>query len=74
MKRFSFYSLRGRLIFVLLLAMIPVLVLILYTASEDRGRELAEAQDNAMHLVRIIAIQEDQLINTTRQFLIALSY
>ncbi|HBB15721.1 MAG: hypothetical protein A3J94_07135 [Syntrophus sp. RIFOXYC2_FULL_54_9] len=74
MNHFFFYSLRGRLIFVLLLAVIPALVLLLYTASEERSREIAEFEDNAVRLASIIAIQEDQLINTTRQLLIALSH
>ena len=74
MKHFSFYSLRGRLIFVLLLAMIPASALTLYTASEERRRELAEVQDSAMRLASIIAVQEDQLLSTTRQLLISLTH
>ena len=74
MKHISFYSLRGRLIFVLLLAMIPALALTLYTASEERRRELAEVQDSAMRLASIIAVQEDQLLSTTRQLLVAISH
>lgn len=74
MNRFYFYSLRTRLILVLLLAVIPALALTLYTASEERRREIVDARINAERLASIIAIQEDQLINTTRQFLIALSH
>jgi signal transduction histidine kinase len=74
MKHFSFYSIRGRLIFVLLLAVIPALVLTLYTASEERRHELAEVQDNAMHIASIIAVQEEQLLVATRQLLISLSH
>lgn len=74
MKLFSFYSLRIRLIVVFLLAVVPALGLTWYTASEERRRETAEAEDSAMHLASIIAIQEDQLLATTRQLLVALSY
>ncbi|MCL4475780.1 MAG: hypothetical protein M1508_06095 [Nitrospirae bacterium] len=74
MARFSLYSLRTRLIIVLLLVAIPALGLTLYTASEERGRDIAEVQDNAMRLANIIAVQEDQLVSTTRQLLISLSH
>ncbi len=74
MTRFSLNSLRTRLTLVVLLAVIPMLALTLYTASEERRREVAEVQDNTMRLAGIIAIQEEQLVITTRTLLISLSH
>lgn len=74
MTRFSLYSLRSRLILVVLLTVIPMIALTLYTASEERRRESVQVQMSVMPLASLIALQEDNLINTTRQLLIALAH
>jgi len=74
MKRINLYSFRTQLIIVLLLAVLPVLALTLYTASEVRERERAYIYVHTIHLTKLIAIQKDQLINTTRELLIAIAH
>jgi len=53
MLRFSFSSLRFRLLLLVLIATTPALSLILYSAWEDRQREKAKAQENALRLAQI---------------------
>ena len=73
MARF-FASLRVRLILLVLLAILPAVLLTLYTASEDRQREAMEAQSEALRLAQVISAQEEELITTTRQLLVGISH
>jgi signal transduction histidine kinase len=73
MGRFSFGTLRARLLLLALLATIPALVLILYTASEQRRLARTDAEKDARHLVRVIAHQEEILVAATRHLLIGLA-
>ena len=73
MTRFSFSSLRVRLLLLVLLAVIPALGLILYTASEQRRSAAAEAKDSALQLARSFSNSQDDLIEGARQLLTALA-
>jgi PAS domain S-box-containing protein len=72
MSRFS-SSLRFRLLLLILLTVIPVLGLALYSASEDRQREVSHIEAEALRLVQIVSVEEEQLIRGTRQLLVALA-
>ncbi len=69
-----FASLRIRLILLVLFAILPAVVLTLYTASQDRQRETKEAQSEALRLAQVISIQEEELITATRQLLVGISH
>lgn len=66
-------SLHIRLISLVLLAFIPSFVLTLYTASEDRRREIIGVHENTQRLARLIAFGEQQLVDGTRQLMAALA-
>jgi hypothetical protein len=68
-----FVSLRTRLILLVLLAVMPTLGLMFYTAYEDRQRETSDIQAHTLQLARIISVEEEQLILATRQLLITLA-
>jgi len=73
MPRFSFSSLRLRLVLLVLLAVIPALGLMLYTNLEQRRLETVQAQADAQRLARLASTQQQQLIEGVRQLLIALA-
>ncbi len=73
MARWSFHSLRTLLVLLVLLAVTPALVLILYTASEQRRVAAAHVQDEALRLARIASSQQQRFIEGARQLLIALA-
>ena len=73
MAGFPFSSLRFRLILLVLLAVLPALGLILYTAVEQRRLATTEVQENALRLARFAAADQDNLIEGARQLLIALA-
>jgi signal transduction histidine kinase len=72
MTRF-FFSLRFRLLLLVLLAVIPALGLILYTAAEQRRVAVVDAQQNALRLARLAASDQERLVEGARQLLIALA-
>lgn len=73
MKQFPFSSLRVRLFFLVLLAVLPALVLALYTASEERQQAARRAQEDALRLARLAATRQVKLIGETRQLLTAMA-
>lgn len=73
MKRFSFSSLRSRLILLVLLAMVPALGLELYTTSEQRRLEIKQVQSETKVLTQLAASDQEQLIEGVRQLLIAIA-
>ena len=73
MKRFSFSSLRIRLILLVLLAVVPSLGIILYTGLEQRRRAAIEVKAEALRLVRFVSIEEQQSVEGVRQLLFALA-
>jgi PAS domain S-box-containing protein len=66
-------TLRVRLILLVLLAIIPALAIMLYTAAESRRREAVLAQEEALTLTELIASREEESIESARQLLIALA-
>jgi signal transduction histidine kinase/HAMP domain-containing protein len=69
-----FFSLRFRLLAIVLLGVIPALILILYTAAEQRRIARDEVQEGALILARLVASEHERLIRETRQLLMTLSY
>lgn len=70
----SFWSsLRTRLLLLVLLAIVPALGLILYTASAQRHAAEREAQEDALRLAKSIAANEGQVNEGARQLLTALA-
>src|SRR5262245_39361753 len=66
-------SLRVRLIILVLIAVLPALGLVIYTAVEQRRQGVEHAATNALALVRIAAINQDQHLEATRQLLLTLT-
>ncbi len=73
MNLFSLKSLRARLLLLVLVAVIPAWVAIAYTASEQRRLAVVEIQRNVMRLADFSAREEEQVLQGTRQILIALA-
>jgi signal transduction histidine kinase len=73
MKLFSLKSLRVRLLLLVLVAVLPAWGVIAYTASEQRRIEIAEIQRNVLRLAEFNAREEEQVLQGTRQILIALA-
>ena len=72
MKQF-FSSLRFRLLLLVLLALVPSVGLVLYTASEQRRLAAIQAQENALRLARTAARSQEQLVDGTQQLLMVLA-
>ncbi|MBE9007300.1 response regulator [Fortiea sp. LEGE XX443] len=66
-------TLRTRLVLLVLLAIIPALGLILYTASEQRRTATAEAEQQTLRLARLVANNQKQVVDGTRQILMILA-
>lgn len=71
--RSRFGGLRLRVVGLLLLALLPVLALMVFTASESRRRLIAETQNNALRLTDLAATNQRQLIDGARDILITLA-
>jgi signal transduction histidine kinase len=73
MKFFFLRSLRVRLLLLVLVAVIPALGAIAYTASEQKKIAVAEIQRNVLRLVEFSTHEEEQVLQGTRQILIVLA-
>src|SRR4030042_5756851 len=73
MKRFSFGSLRIRLILLVLLAVIPALGITLYSGLEQCRHERQRAFGEALGLAKDISETHENLIQNARHILFALS-
>ena len=73
-SRAHFSSLRGRLFLLVLAAVIPALLLIFYTAAEQRRVAEAGVQSDALRLARLVAGSQEQLTDEARQLLITLAH
>ncbi|MGD8471264.1 MAG: histidine kinase [Desulfobacteraceae bacterium] len=73
MKLFFLKSLRIRLLLLVLVAIIPAWGVIAYTAAEQRRIAVSEIQRNVLRLAEFSAHEEEQVLQGTRQFLIALA-
>ena len=68
-----FANFRVRLIILVLLAVLPALGLIIYTAIEQSDNGIQAAKDRALRAVRLAANTQDHLLEATRQLLVALA-
>ncbi len=68
MPRF-FFSIRFRLILLALLIIIPALGLTFYTGLEQRRIAATQAKEEPLRLARLIASNQNQLIEGARHFL-----
>src|SRR5499427_3554094 len=73
MARFFLASLRARLLLLVLLAVIPALVLALYTNLEERQLRKALVQEDAMRLSRLVSAGYERLIEDARQLVVSLA-
>jgi len=62
-------GLRGRLILLVLLAVLPAFALTWYTGWEDRQRQRASVADDTVAFARIVANDQERAIDGTRQVL-----
>ncbi len=66
-------TLRVRSILLVLLALLPAVTLILYTSAEHRRLRVAEANEQALRVARLLAEEQERLIEGARQLLVALA-
>ena len=71
--RFSFLSLRTRLMALVLLAIFPLLILIFINAAEQRSAAAGRAQSEALRVALFAVSSQAQFIEQTRQFLVNLT-
>jgi signal transduction histidine kinase/heme exporter protein D len=67
-------SLRLRLWLLVFLALIPVLILMFYSAAEQRRRTVRDVQDQALRMAQIVSSNQERLIDGTRQLLSVLAH
>jgi len=72
-RPFSFSSLRVRLVILILIAVVPALAVMLYSAGEQERLDAALVQQNLSRLAVLHAREERQLLEGTRQILKALA-
>jgi signal transduction histidine kinase len=72
-RRPFFSQLRARLLALVLLAILPALGLVLYTAVDQRRVAEKEAMASAQRIVRLAAATQKQYVEAARQLLITLS-
>src|ERR1043166_6293695 len=66
-------SLRGRLLALVVIALIPAFVLLLYNTAEETRRATEEAQKTALQLARLAAQSHEQVIADARTLLTLIS-
>lgn len=66
-------GLRGRLLLLVLLAVVPAFALIGYTAYLQRQQVAADVEEQALGIVRSAAREQRQLISMTRQLLMSMA-
>ena len=69
-----FGSLRIRLVFLILMAVVPALVVMLYTAWEQRQLDVTHIREKVAHLTKIEAREERQILEGGRQILEAMAH
>lgn len=69
MARFTFTTLRARLLLLVLLALLPALGLTFYTGWEQRRQAVREVQTDALQLAEIASTDYERLIEGARQLL-----
>jgi serine phosphatase RsbU (regulator of sigma subunit) len=66
-----FFSLRLRLLGLVVLMLVPWLVLVVYTQADERKAAIANVNDDAMRLIRIVTSNQAAQIEAARQLLTA---
>jgi signal transduction histidine kinase len=66
-------TVRLRLMLVAVLAILPILGLTLYAGYEQQQQAIADAQQSALTIARMAALDQGRLIEGTRQLLLAIS-
>lgn len=69
----GFTHLRFRMLLYVLLTLVPAFVMLLYTTVERRRYEAAQAQADALSLVRLASAQQERLIEGVRELLAGLA-
>jgi PAS domain S-box-containing protein len=67
------YGLRGRLILLVFISIVPALVLILHNAKRDRDVSGARIQEDARRIVEIAASRQARFVGSARQLLAVLA-
>ena len=67
------YGLRFRLLLLVAVACAPLVALTVHTASEDRRRAQAGWRQKSQRLAQLAVREEDRLVGTTRQLLLAIA-
>lgn len=70
---FESLSIRHRLLLIVILAVFPALILILWNGFEQRAEELEQAQQDLQGILRDLAGYQERMAARTEQFLITLS-
>jgi signal transduction histidine kinase len=73
MRLASFCDLRVRIASVIILAVLPMLGLTLYSYLEERKMVMAHIRDDLQRIVSLIANDQEHLLDSTRQLLLALA-
>lgn len=68
-----FASIRGKLILLVLLAVLPALAIILHTGRELRDQVVADAENFALHQVQTMAAQHERVVDNARLLLMTLA-
>ena len=66
-------NLRVRLLFLVIVAVLPAVGLLILSASEQRNQAITAAQDDAQRLANLAAADQSRLIESTRQLLVVLA-
>lgn len=69
--RRRFFSLRLRLVGLVVLVLVPWLVLVLYTQADEQKAAIASVNGDAMRLIRIVTSNQNAQIESARQVLTA---
>ena len=73
MGHVSYSSLRIRLLFLVVLAVIPAFALTFYTDQGERQFAAESARAEALRLARLAAVEQEQVLEGARQLLLTLS-
>lgn len=68
-----FFSLRARLVLLILTAVVPAFGLTLYSAVKHRRLTASQVQQNALIAARVIASEQDRVLENAHQFLVTLA-
>jgi PAS domain S-box-containing protein len=67
------YGLRGRLVLLVFIGIVPALILILHNAKRDRDVSAARIQEDAQRIVEIAASRQARFLDSARQLLAVLA-